>query len=73
LQGKQDIHEIHTAEFPDGKWAAVILILKKDGTFEILKKKGLSVYDEMEVSRVVKTWMDAYGLERKKIKFHGMH
>jgi hypothetical protein len=73
LRGDPDIYEVHTAEFPNGKWAPVILVLKKSGEYMVMKKKGLSAFDRIEVSRVVKTWVDMYGLDRKKMRISGMN
>jgi hypothetical protein len=73
LRGDPEIFEVHTAEFPGGKWAPVILVMKKNGDFVVMKKKGLKVFEQMEVSRVVKTWVDVYGLDRKRIKIVGIN
>lgn len=73
LRDDPEIFEIHTAELPGGKWAPVILVMKKSGEFAIMKKKGLTVFESMEVSRVIKIWMDAFELKKNKINFVGMN
>jgi hypothetical protein len=73
IEADPDVLRVLTCQYEDGRWVPMILIFKKDGKCNILKRRYLGAEEDREVTEAMEKVISEMGLDMKSVEFQKTH